>query len=134
MTGRRGVQPPELHDAAAMGYSHGVLAGPGRLLQVAGQVGRGATGAEQVERALSGVDAVCREAGGSIGDVVSMTWYTTEAVGSIWAESADVRKRLLPDPPPAMTVVQVAGLADPDYRVEVTATAVIPTENTRTTT
>ncbi|HET9078448.1 MAG TPA: RidA family protein [Acidimicrobiales bacterium] len=122
---RLAVQPPELHDAAAMGYSHGVLAGPGRLLQVAGQVGEGASAAEQLDAALGGVAAVCRAAGGSMADVTAMTWYTTDPVGSLWADSAEVRRRWLPQPPPAMTVVQVAGLADPGYRIEVAATAVL---------
>lgn len=122
---RQAVQPDGLHDAAAMGYSHGVVTGPGRLLVVAGQVGEGSTATEQLDVALRGVAEVCRAAGGSIADVAEMTWYTTDPVASVWADSAEVRRRWLPQPPPAMTVVQVAGLADPKYRIEVAATAVV---------
>ncbi|HET6875556.1 MAG TPA: RidA family protein [Acidimicrobiales bacterium] len=119
------MQPEGLHDAAAMGYSHGVVTGPGRLLCVAGQVGEGPTACEQLDVALRGVAEVCAAAGGSMADVAQMTWYTTDPVGSVWADSVDVRRRWLPEPPPAMTVVQVAGLADPKYRIEVAATAVV---------
>lgn len=122
---RQAVQPGGLHDAATMGYSHGVVTGPGRLLCVAGQVGEGSTAPEQLDVALRGVAEVCRAAGGSMADVAQMTWYTTEEVGSLWSDSAEIRRRWLPEPPPAMTVVRVAGLADPKYRIEVAATAVV---------
>jgi 2-iminobutanoate/2-iminopropanoate deaminase len=122
---RRAVRPPELSDAQAIGYSHAIESNGARLLHIAGQVAEGATVAEQVERALESVGACCRAAGGSLGDVVSMTWYTTQPVGSVWASSAPARRRLLPDPPPAMTVVQVAGLADRRYQVEITGVAIL---------
>jgi enamine deaminase RidA (YjgF/YER057c/UK114 family) len=127
--GRRALNPPDLSDAAARGYSHGIVNGPGQIVHIAGQVGVGATTLEQLEVALRGVDLVCREAGGSLSDVAAMTWFTTEPVASLWQESAEVRTRLLPDPPPATTVVQVAGLADGRYRVEVAAIAVVPPES-----
>lgn len=109
-----------------MGYSHGVACGPGRLVQVAGQVAEGPAAAEQLDKALSAVDLVCREAGGSIADVTAMTWFTTLPVGPLWEASTEVRRKWLPEPAPAMTVVQVVGLADPKYLVEVQATAVLP--------
>ena len=127
--GRRALKPPDLSDASARGYSHGIVNGCGRIVHIAGQVGVGATTMEQLEVALRGVDLVCREAGGSLEDIAAMTWFTTEPVASLWQESAEVRTRLLPDPPPAMTVVQVAGLADRKYRVEVSATAVVHPES-----
>jgi enamine deaminase RidA (YjgF/YER057c/UK114 family) len=94
---------------------------------VAGQVAEGANGAEQVERALAAVDACCREAGGSLADITSMTWYTTESVSRLWADTASARQKMLPDPPPAMTVVRVAELADPKYFVEISGVAVVAT-------
>lgn len=129
--GHKAIQPAGMSDAPALGYSHGVVAGPGPTLHVAGQVGRGETVVDQLEAALAGVARVCEASGGSMADVVSMTWFTTEAVSSVWGQTAEVRSRLIPDPPPAMTVVQVAGLADPRYRVEVAATAVLPSINMR---
>jgi len=70
---RRAVQPPEIHDASATGYSHGVLIGAGHLLHVTGQVGAGDTLVEQLDVALRGVADVCRAAGGSMADVAQMT-------------------------------------------------------------
>jgi len=46
---------------------------------------------------------------------------------SLWVDSAEVLRRGLPDPPLAMTVVRNAVLADPRYRIEVAATAVVAT-------
>ncbi len=125
------LRPPGLHDAQALGYSHGFASEGGRLLHIAGQVADGPSRAEQVETALLAVDVCCQAGGGSLADVVSMTWFTTDVVSELWAATTGVRRRLLPEPPPAITVVRVAGLADPRYRVEITAIAVVAMRSER---
>jgi len=124
---RRGLQPAGLFDAPAIGYSHAVATEGGRLVHIAGQVAEAPTPAEEVEAALRAIDACCREAGGTLHDVVWMTWYTTEDVSALWSATADIRGRLLGDPPPAATSVRVVALANPRYHVEITAVAVVPT-------
>ncbi len=117
------------------GWNHGVLApAGGRLLFVAGMSGwgPGSTGepppfAEQFARALDGVLAVVREAGGGPGDVARMTVYVTDlaeyrgqlrALGAAWRERFDRHY-------PAMALLEVKGLVDPGARVEIEATAVL---------
>lgn len=125
---RRGLQPPGLFDAPAIGYSHAVASEGGRLIHIAGQVAEAASPAEEVEAALLAIDQCCREGDGTLHDVVWMTWFTTEDVSELWRATADVRARLLGDPPPAATSVRVVALADPRYHVEITAVAVVPAD------
>lgn len=115
------------------GYSNGVLAQPGRLLCIAGQVGwdeqermqRGFLA--QWEQALVNLAAVLREAGGQPEDLVRVTVFVTDceayrrdlaAVGEAW-------RRHLGRIWPAMTLVQVAALLEEGAEVEVEATAVL---------
>jgi enamine deaminase RidA (YjgF/YER057c/UK114 family) len=126
VSGRRiGLVPDGLRDSRPIGYSQAVVSSGGVLVHIAGQVADAPTAAGQVEAALEAVDKCCRAAGGSISDLVSMTWFTTEDVSELWGSTAEIRARLLPDPPPAATSVRVAALADPRYRVEITAVAVV---------
>jgi enamine deaminase RidA (YjgF/YER057c/UK114 family) len=125
--------PGELGPAS--GFSHGVLASPGRLLHVAGQVGSDASGAivagdiaAQLGVALGRVVLVLAAAGGVPEDVVSMVLYTTamreyrkqrSEIGAVYR--AHFGRHF-----PAMTLVAVAELVDPKAVIEVTAVAVVP--------
>jgi len=129
------INPESL--GAAKGYSNGVLAAPGRLLFVAGQIGWGADQqlvssafAPQLERALENVITVVTAAGGGPSDVCRLTIYVTDkrayledpkAVGSAYRS---VMGRHFP----AMALVEVAALVEPGALVEVEATAVITAE------
>ena len=120
---------------APVGYSNGVLAAPGRLLFVAGQIGWGPDQelvsedfVPQFERALANVMEVVRTAGGTPEDVCRLTIYVTnkkaylkhlEGVGK--AYRAVMRRHY-----PAMALVEVADLLERGARVEIEATAVIP--------
>lgn len=120
------------------GWSHGMLApAGGRLLFVAGQTGAGAgdgsppgSVADEWRRALSGVMEVVRSAGGKPEDVGRLTIYVTdrheylENRESIGEAYRSVMGRHFP----AMALVEVAGLVDEGARVEIQATAVIPSE------
>ena len=116
------------------GYANGVAA-EGRVVFVAGQIGWDASGAfpasdlaGQVRQTLMNVLAVVAEAGGGPEHVARMTWYLvdrSEYLGSqkaIGAAYRDVMGRHFP----AMSVVEVAGLLEPEARVEIEATAVVP--------
>jgi enamine deaminase RidA (YjgF/YER057c/UK114 family) len=115
------------------GYAQGMLAA-GRILAVAGQVGTGPDGAlapglvAQFDRALGNVAEVVGAAGGRIDDVVSMTVYVLDrsaydaargALGEAWRQRAGRHY-------PAMTLVEVKGLATAGALVELQALAVLP--------
>jgi enamine deaminase RidA (YjgF/YER057c/UK114 family) len=117
------------------GFSHGVLAAQGRTLYVAGQVGADASGAivgggivPQLGVALGRVVLVVTAAGGTPEDVVSMVLYTTaiEEYRQQRSEIGAIYRAHFSRHFPAMTLVAVAELVDPEAVIEVTAVAVVP--------
>jgi len=126
------LQPPGW--AEPRGYANGVAA-EGRIVFVAGQIGWDATAAfpasdlaGQVRQALANVVAVVAEAGGGPEHVARLTWYLVDRseylrnLGAIGAAYREVMGRHFP----AMAVVEVAGLLEPEAKVEIEATAVLP--------
>lgn len=113
---------------ARHGYAPAVRSTPGVVLHIAGQVHAGATVDEQVAGALASVAEICEQAGGSIADLTELHWFTTESVRATWDATEQTRARWFGSNPPAVTVVQVAGLAAPDYQVEISGTAVLDSE------
>lgn len=90
---------------------HGQVVGPGDFVAQANQV------FENLAKALAA-------AGAGFGDLVKTTVYVTDPR---YREALrDVRSRYLGStPPPASTLVVVAGLALPEYLLEIEAVAVI---------
>lgn len=132
MTRHQLINPTEL--GAPRGYSNGVLAEPGRLLFVAGQIGWNHDQAlvdggfvPQFEQALRNVARVVDAAGGDVGDVCRLTIYVVdkdEYVASIREVGAAYRA-VMGKHFPAMALVEVSALLEPGARVEIEATAVI---------
>jgi enamine deaminase RidA (YjgF/YER057c/UK114 family) len=116
------------------GYSNGISA-RGRLVFVAGQIGwtpQGAFEAKdfagQFRQALLNTLAVLRAGAAGPEHVVRMTWYVVDRdaylaslheIGAVW-------KELFGRHYPAMAVVQVMALVEPDAVVEIETTAVVP--------
>ena len=127
------VNPPSL--SRPSGFAHAVVATGGRLVFLAGQTaldgaGRivGDTVAAQFERALANLLEALRAAGGSPGQLASLTVYAVDLddyrahgreLGEIW-------RRLAGPDYPAMAAVGVARLWDPAALVEIQGHAVIP--------
>ena len=122
------VNPDEL--GRHTGFSHGVLApAGGRILFVAGQTAPAAGDfAAQFGAALERALAVVREAGGRPEHVARMTVYVTDMgvyrgerprLAGLWRASMGQHY-------PAMALVEVRSLVDPNAVVEIEATAVIP--------
>ena len=117
------------------GYANGVIAS-GRVLAVSGQIGwNPATEtfetdemAAQARQALDNLVAVLRAAGAEPGDVVRLTWYVTDRAAYLASrrEIGEAYRALFSDHYPAMSVVVVAGLLNRRARVEIEATAVLP--------
>ena len=130
------LQPPTW--VKPRGYSNGI-ATTGRLVFVAGQVGWNAGGAfetsdfvGQARQALANIVAVLAEAGARPEHIARMTWYVTDkgeylaslrALGRAYRDVLGVHY-------PAMTVIEVAGLVEEGAKVEIEATAVMPSTTT----
>jgi enamine deaminase RidA (YjgF/YER057c/UK114 family) len=109
-------------------YSHGAEAGPGaRWLHVSGQVGANPDGSlakgieAQTERAFRNIETILKAAGMGFDDVVKINSFllTREHVPVL----RTVRDRLFTKTAPASTLIMVAGLAHPDWLVEIEAIA-----------
>ena len=118
------------------GWNHGMLApAEGRLLFVAGQTAREPSGeisisdfVEQFERALQGVLAVVREAGGGPEHIGRLNIYVTDLEAYLSSRKAlgVAYRGLMGKHYPAMVLLEVNGLADEGALVEIEATAVLP--------
>ena len=117
------VNPPELPEP--VGYSHAVVAGG--AVYLGGQTGEGLTIVEQFDAAAGKIVTALRAAGGEPDDLVSLVIYTTD-VGEYRAstrELGEVWRRHFGRRYPAMALVGVAALFEPDARVELMGVAVL---------
>jgi enamine deaminase RidA (YjgF/YER057c/UK114 family) len=126
------LQPPNW--PRPKGYSHGVAA-KGTQVFLSGVVGWNAQGefaeaglAAQVRQALLNIVAILAEAKAKPEDIVRMTWYVCDKNEySVATKEIGVAYReIIGRHYPAMTVVEVSGLLEPQARVEIEVTAVVP--------
>ncbi len=130
----RSIDPAAL--GPPKGYSNGILADPGRVLFVAGQVAFDANQkivggddfAAQFGRALDNVLLVVAEAGGKPEHVGRITIFVTDKSRYVAASKAigEAYRARMGKHYPAMSLVQVAALLEDGALVEIEATAVIP--------
>jgi enamine deaminase RidA (YjgF/YER057c/UK114 family) len=115
------------------GYANGMIAS-GRTLAIGGQVGATPPGmalcrglVAQFAQAVDNVIAVVRAAGGTPTDVISMTIFVTE-MAQYLAASREIRtawSERFGNHYPAMALVEVKGLIEPEAVVEIQGLAVI---------
>ena len=126
------INPPTLWDSAPVGFSQVVVAEGRRTVYCSGQVawdterqiGSDELG-EQARLALVNVGRAVAAAGGTLRDVVALRIYI---VGDHIRHTTPLRQALLDafdDARPAMTWIGVAALANPEFIVEIEATAVL---------
>jgi enamine deaminase RidA (YjgF/YER057c/UK114 family) len=122
------------HWKRAKGYANGV-AGDGRLVFVAGQIGWNADQqfesrdfVAQVRQALANVVAVVAEAGGTPVHIARLTWYITDRQEylSRLPEVGEAYRAIMGRHFPTMTMVEVSALMEGDAKVEIEASAVVP--------
>jgi enamine deaminase RidA (YjgF/YER057c/UK114 family) len=115
-------------------YSHGMVAGPGDLVIVAGQVGLAAEGrvagddvGSQTKQALENVRAVVEAAGCTMRDVVRLQTFLTrgEDIGGFMKARGEVFPTYFPDKAyPPNTLLVVNRLVRPELLVEIEAMAI----------
>jgi 2-iminobutanoate/2-iminopropanoate deaminase len=123
--------PPALTKPSPGTYTHVVKSG--KLLFIAGQTGVDAAGTvvgpgmkEQLEQVMINLAAALKSQGADFSDVAKTTTYVTSIADFRSPEVAAVRARYVGANPPANTLVQIQQLADPAYKVEIEAIAVLP--------
>ena len=109
-------------------YAHGVEAAANlRWLHVSGQVGVKPDGscpadfAGQCEAAWDNLLQVLKAAGMGPADIVKVTTFMTDR--NDLAASRPIRERKIEGVPVAATLIFVAGLARPDWKIEIECTA-----------
>lgn len=128
------INPPSL--GAHPGYSNGMLAHRGgHILFIAGQVGwdeqhqmAGPGFVEQFGKAIENVLQVVKEAGGAPTHIGRLTIYVVDRSDYL-AHLHDIGviyREFMRDHYPATTLVEVSALLEPEAKVEIEATAVLP--------
>ena len=125
------INPPAL--PVPMGYTQVVASHGSRTVYIAGQVAVDAIGnvvapgdvVGQASRAFANVRSAVAAAGGSVADIVKVTWYVVGYRPEMLPALAGARRDIFGDHQPASTLVGVAALANPQYLVVVVAIAVV---------
>ena len=115
------------------GYANGMSA-EGRLVVTGGVVGwdeqgRFAPGfAAQAQKTFENIRAILAEGGGEPRHLVRLTWYvvSVDEYRASLKELGRAYREVFGAHFPAMAVVQVVGLVEPEARLEIEAMAVVP--------
>ena len=125
------INPDTLHKNPAF-TQVATVSGPATLVFVGGQNGVTADGqvagkdiASQSAQTYKNVLAALEAAGATLEDVFKMTIYIVQGHSVQEGYSAILRVQTQHVPPPTISVIIVAGLANPDYLVEIEAAAAI---------
>ena len=127
----RALQPPGWE--RPKGYSNGIEA-EGRMVFVAGQIGwdngvfKAADFAGQFRQVLVNTLAVLKEAGAGPEHIARMTWFVTsrEEYADSLAQIGAAWRELMGRVYPTMAVIIISGLVEPQAKVEIETTAVVP--------
>ena len=118
------VNPAELPEP--VGFAHAVVARG--AVYLGGQIGEGETIVEQFDSAATKVVTALRAAGGEPDHLVSLVVYVTdvdEYRGAL-SELGEVWRRHFGRRYPAMALIGVSALVEPEARVELMGLAVLP--------
>lgn len=123
--------PPGLSKPQPGTYTHVVKAG--KLLFIAGQTGVNADGKvvgpgmkEQLEQVFANLTTALKAHGADLSHVAKTTTFVTSIPEFRSPEVAAVRAKYVGTSAPANTLVQIQQLADPAFKIEIEAIAVLP--------
>ena len=112
-------------------FSQGVQVG--NILTLAGQLGDDAEGnvpesiRAQMENCYKNIQNVLNEFGASLENIIDETWFVTdidECMGQVEALFDERQQRYGKIPEVSQTLVQVAGLVDPSFKIEIKCIAI----------
>ena len=116
------------------GYTHVVVAAPGKLAFISGQVSLNANGEvvgegdlrAQATQVYTNLKTALAALGASFNDVIKLNTYVVNLQPEHAAILREARQTQMPQvPPPASTLVGVTGLARKEFMIEVEAVAVV---------
>jgi 2-iminobutanoate/2-iminopropanoate deaminase len=116
----RKVTTPHVPEPAGGIYSNCLVLGD--QIFMAGQTASGDGMEAQARAVFAKINKLLEAAGATMADIVKMTVYVTDI--SKRPEFGKVRNELFPGTKPCSTLVEVKGLASPDWLVEVDVTAI----------
>lgn len=114
-------------------YSNSIRTESGPLLFIAGQValdknanlvGEGDIRA-QTNQVLQNIKAIVEANGGTMIDITQVTVYVRDI--SAFNSVSDIRENYFPKDGPASAIVEVSALAWPEFLIEISAIAALPT-------
>lgn len=117
------------------GFSHAVVAAPGKLVFLGGQTAHDSSGSitatdvvSQFDAAAANVVIVLNSAGAAVEDLVNMHIFVTDLADyrASLSELGEVYRKNFGDHYPAISLFEVKGLFDPAAVVELVGTAVVP--------
>jgi len=133
----RFISTPKVFQSSSP-FSQAVAATGARTIYIAGQVSQDETGANvgigdaafQADRVLANMQALVEADGATMADVCRIVVYVTDR--AFLADVAAARRKYFAEPYPATTVLVVAGLAHPDWLVEIDGVATVGADQTAT--
>ena len=125
------LQPPDWPQPK--GFANGIRA-RGEMVFVGGMIGQDKDGrfaagfVAQMKQTLENIAAVLAQAGASPRHIVRLTWYVRDMDEYLAArpQLGKVYRETMGRHFPAMALVEVRRLVEPDARLEIEATAVVP--------
>jgi len=118
--------PPDVHEPVGS-YSHQIEISNERLLVISGQVGMRQDGSipddpfEQIDLAFENIFRNLRAANMDVKDIVKLTYYLVGEIDT--AKRREIVLSRLQGHQPCSTLLYVAALASPTFRVEIEAWA-----------
>lgn len=124
------IKSPKIFPSPAP-ISMATLTHSSKLLHVSGQVAQDASGntvggndiEKQTQQVLENIKALVEEQGGTLSDLCKITIFLTSR--DHLKTVMDVRRRYFTAPYPATSAVIVAGLANPEWMIEIEALAAL---------
>ena len=115
------------------GYTHVVVAHPGKIVYISGQVANDKAGKVvssefrvQVEQVFANLKTALAASGATFDDVVKINYYVRDFSQDKRTAIRETRDKYInKEHPPASTLVGVAALAGDDYLLEVEAVSVV---------
>jgi enamine deaminase RidA (YjgF/YER057c/UK114 family) len=130
---RKPLNPPNLPDTLAEGYSQAVLVQGGSRVLISSQAGvdteshlAGPELPEQTQAALDNVERLLTSLGADLTRVVMLRIYLAESARYDQHVVMEALKNRFPFAPPAATWLIVHGLAEPEWLIAFEAEAVLP--------
>lgn len=127
-----GTNPESVAPPMKPHYSNSIRTESGPLLFIAGQVALDANGKlvgegdirAQTTQVLESIRAIVEANGGAMADIVQVTVYVRD-IGAFDSVS-DIRESYFPGDGPASAIVEVSALAWPEFLIEISAVAALP--------